>query len=158
MVKPISRTLGALLMPRHDVRAQAGPPDGSTPEQQAVIANDPPFRPQALQLTELPRPVSAPVQLFNGRNLAGWHVWLGYADPRDTYGKPEVGPIGLNNDKTGVFRVVTEDGRPAIYSSGKNWGGLMSRKSYRNYHLRLQFKWRANAAHLRLAQQPQLGQ
>lgn len=147
MVKPISLTLAALLMlmPMHDVRAQAGPPDGSTPEQQAVIANDPPFRPQSLQLADLPQPVSAPVQLFNGRNLDGWDVWLGYADPRDTYGKPAVGPIGLNNDKTGVFRVVTEDGRPAIYSSGKTWGGLISRKSYRNYHLRLQFKWGANA-------------
>jgi hypothetical protein len=125
--------------------AQEGPPDGSTPEQQAVIANDPSYRPQALKLINLPKGKRAPVRLFNGRNLDGWDSWLGYADARDTYGQPAAGPVGLNQDKTGVFRAVTVDGGPALYSSGKIWGGLITKNSYRDYHLRLQFKWGENA-------------
>lgn len=124
---------------------QGGPPDGSSPAEKAVIANDPPFHAQALALAKLPKASGAPVRLFNGRNLDGWDSWLGYADPRDTYGQPKAGPIGLNHDTTGVFRVVTEDDRPALFVSGKIWGALITRKAYRNYHLRLQFKWGEHA-------------
>lgn len=127
------------------LHAQAGPPDGSSAEEQAVIANDPPFQAQNLALADLPRNRTVAIRLFNNRNLAGWDSWLGYADPRDTYGQPAAGPIGLNHDTTGVFRVVTEDGRPAIYASGKIWGGLITKRSYRDYHLHLQFKWGKNA-------------
>lgn len=124
--------------------AAEGPPDGSTPEQQAIIAEDPPFQAQQLVLSGLPRSRRAPTPLFNGRNLQGWDSWLGYTIPLSTYGTPSSAPIGLNHDTTGVFRVVTEDGQPAIYSSGKLFGGLITSRSYRNYHLRLQFKWGAN--------------
>lgn len=124
--------------------AQQGPPDGSTAEQKAVIANDPPFVAQELKLGRLPKPRHAPVPLFNGRDLTGWDSWLGYADPRDTYGQPTAAPIGLNHDATGVFSVVAEDGRPAIFVSGKIWGGLITRRSYHDYHLHLQFKWGKN--------------
>lgn len=65
--------------------------------------------------------------LFNGRDLAGWDSWLGYADARDTYLQPTAGPIDLNHDTTGVFRVETTDGRPAIHVSGKIWGGPLVR-------------------------------
>jgi Domain of Unknown Function (DUF1080) len=147
MPKPIYSAALALVLAAIPaaVGAQAGPPDGSTPEQQAVIANDPPYQPQRLALADLPRTRRAPERLFNRRDLAGWDSWLGYADPRDTYGQPTAGPIGLNNDTIGVFRIVREDGRPALFSSGKIWGGLITQRSYRNYHLRLQFKWGKNA-------------
>ncbi|NML92859.1 3-keto-disaccharide hydrolase [Novosphingobium olei] len=146
-MKLISPTLlaVALLTTASAVSAQQGPPDGSTPEQQAVIANDPPYRVPHLKLAGLPANGRGTQRLFDGRSLAGWDSWLGYADPRDTYGSPSGGPIGLNHDTTGVFRVVTEDGRPAIFTSGKIWGGLITKANYRNYHLHLQFKWGKNA-------------
>lgn len=123
--------------------AQGGPPDGSTPEEQAVIAKDPPFRAQTLKLVGAQQGRAAP--LFNGRDLTGWDSWLGYADARDTYGQPTAAPIGLNQDTTGVFRVERTDGRPAIHVSGKIWGGLLTKRRYGNYHLHLQFKWGEHA-------------
>lgn len=123
--------------------AQGGAPDGSTPEEQAVIAKDPPFRAQTLKLVGAQQGRATP--LFNGRDLTGWDSWLGYADAHDTYGQPTAGPIGLNHDTTGVFRVETTDGRPAIHVSGKIWGGLLTNRSYGNYHLHLQFKWGEHA-------------
>lgn len=135
----------ALLTAAAPLSAQDGPPLGTSPAERAVIANDPPFVATPLTLAALPKGKAAPVRLFNGKNLQGWDSWLGYADPRDTYGKPTVGPIGLNRNTDAVFRVVSVDGRPAIYSSGKIWGGLITKKSYSNYHLRLQFKWGEHA-------------
>jgi hypothetical protein len=146
-MKPLRSPLFALslLVVPASLCAQDGPPDGSTPDQQAVIANDPPYKAQSLTLVDLPKGKRPAVSLFNGNNLKGWDSWLGYADPRDTYGKPTAGPIGLNKNTSSVFRAVTVDGRPALYSSGKIWGGLITTKSYRDYHLRLQFKWGENA-------------
>lgn len=47
---------------------QGGPPDGSTPEEQAVIANDPPFHPRTLTLSGAPQ--GRAKRLFNGRDPA----------------------------------------------------------------------------------------
>lgn len=126
------------------VSAAEGPPDGSKPEEKAAIANDPAFVSRTLILTRQPKGSGKTIALFDGKTLAGWDSWLGYSEPLSTYGNPAGQPIGLNNDKTGVFKVVTEDGRPAIYASGKLFGGLITQKSYRNYHLRLQYKWGPN--------------
>jgi len=123
--------------------AQFGP-DGSTPEQKAVVANDPPFRAERLMLTALPRPLRPATALFNGRDLAGWDSWLGQTNPALTYAPTAGTPIGLNKDANKVFSVVREDGAPAIYASGKLFGGLLTSKEYGNYHLRLQFKWGKN--------------
>lgn len=125
--------------------AQQGPPDGSRPEEQAIIANDLSYRAQKLTLAGLPGDRKAPVHLFNGHDLSGWDSWLGYADARDTYADPRDEPIGLNHDTSGVFTVETIDGRPAIHVSGKVWGGLITRRRYGNYHLRLQFRWGEHA-------------
>jgi hypothetical protein len=121
--------------------AAEGPPDGSTAEQQALIANDPPFHSVALKLDKSTKSKRQPRSLFNGRDLTGWDTWLGYTVPLSTYGTPSSEPIGLNHDKDGVFRVVREDGQPTLYASGKLFGGLLTRQSYSNYHLHLQFKW-----------------
>jgi hypothetical protein len=77
---------------------------------------------------------AASVSLFNGKDLTGWDTWLG-----KPHGGKEV--IGLNKDPRGVFRVVQEDGQPAIRISGEVFGALTSRKEFGNYHLRLEFKW-----------------
>jgi hypothetical protein len=76
----------------------------------------------------------AKVQLFNGKDLDGWYPILGGAGPD---GKP----LAENNDPRRVFSVVTEDGRAAIRVSGEVTGGLTTRRSFSNYHLRVAFKW-----------------
>jgi hypothetical protein len=119
-------------------------PDGSTPEQKALIAGDPPFHPSKLVLEDVPAGAAKPQVLFNGRNLDGWDSWLGYKDFRHTYAPSSDQPIGLNHDTTHVFSVVTEDGAPVLMASGKIWGGLITKQSYGNYHLHLQFKWGKN--------------
>lgn len=65
-------------------------------------------------------------QLFNGKNLSGWYVFL---DKRAT-----------NEDPTKVFSV--ENGQ--LHVSGKEFGYLCTEKAYRNYHLTVEFKWGAN--------------
>jgi hypothetical protein len=40
-----------------------------------------------------------------------------------------------------VFKVVEEDGRPALYVSGKTWGSLVHTGDFSSYHLQLQYKW-----------------
>jgi hypothetical protein len=61
-------------------------------------------------------------ELFNGRNLDGWYTWLRttrYEDPKK------------------VFSVA--DG--AIRISGEDWGGIATKKTYRDYHLIVEWKW-----------------
>ena len=53
----------------------------TTPEQAAVIAGDPKAEPQVLALTDVPKATGPARELFNGRDLADWEPWLGYADP-----------------------------------------------------------------------------
>jgi hypothetical protein len=79
--------------------------------------------------------------LFNGRNLQGWDTWLGV--PFDSAGnRMNVAPSGLNNDPKQVFSVVTDsDGKKVIRISGQQFGALVSKEEYENYHLQLQFKW-----------------
>jgi hypothetical protein len=119
-------------------------PDGSTPEQKAIVAGDLPFRAVRLGLEDLPASSGKPRVLFNGRNLDAWDSWLGMKNPSNTYAPSKEKPIGKNHDDSGVFSVVTEDGAPAILSNGKIWGGLITKEVYSNYHLRLQFKWGKN--------------
>lgn len=66
--------------------------------------------------------------LFNGKDLSPFTVWLpatgGHADP----------------DR--VFSVVDNiDGAPAIRSSGQHFGGLISRQSFRDYRLVVEYRW-----------------
>lgn len=86
--------------------------------------------------------------LFNGKNLDGWHRWLGIPHPtvrgldlpKNNDGE-YTAPLGLENDPRGVFTVVQEDGEPAIRISGEIYGGLTSLFEYDNFHLRLEVKW-----------------
>ncbi len=67
------------------------------------------------------------ISLFNGKDLAGW----------ETYDIEH----GFNNDRRRIYSVALEDGEPAIRISGEILGGLVSKKSYGDYRLRLQYKW-----------------
>lgn len=87
---------------------------------------------------------SAFKSLFNGRDLNGWHTWLGASEvprfPLKLWGDwpPQ---IGLNNDPDSVFSVIEVDGQAAIRISGGTWGALVSDQVFSNYHLQLQYKW-----------------
>jgi hypothetical protein len=86
--------------------------------------------------------------LFNGKDFSGWDSHLNKPlssinipglekDSTGEYTKR----LGLNNDPLNVFAVVKEDAAPAIRVSGQIFGYLVSKESFSNFHLRLQFKW-----------------
>jgi Domain of Unknown Function (DUF1080) len=88
-------------------------------------------------------------QLWNGKNLDGWTTWMREPSPssdvpglkRDASGK-YTEPIGSGRDPLKVFTVVNNvDGRAAIRISGEVFGELRNNGTFKNYHLRLQFKW-----------------
>ncbi|RPI21052.1 MAG: DUF1080 domain-containing protein [Acidobacteria bacterium] len=78
----------------------------------ALRASDPPS----------PKQPTAPLVLFNGKNLDNFYTYLKtsrYEDPK------------------GVFRVV--DGQIRI--SGEDWGAITTRDAFRDYHLIVEWKW-----------------
>jgi hypothetical protein len=87
--------------------------------------------------------------LWNGRTLDGWTTWMRPPEPtsqvaglaRDAAGK-YTEPIGSGRDPLKVFTVVNNvDGRPAIRISGEVFGELRTKATFKDYHLKLQFKW-----------------
>jgi hypothetical protein len=87
--------------------------------------------------------------LWNGKNLDGWTTWMREPSPtsevpglkRDADGK-YTESIGAGRDPLKVFTVVNDvDGRPAIRISGEVFGELRTKASFKDYHLKLQFKW-----------------
>lgn len=89
------------------------------------------------------------VGLWNGKDLDGWTTWLRAPAKtsevpgmeRDEKGR-HLEAIGLNSDPLKVFTVISDvDGAPAIRISGECFGELRSKRSFKNYHLQLQFKW-----------------
>jgi hypothetical protein len=88
------------------------------------------------------------VDLFNGQDLSGWYTWQRAPEPSSKVeGIPKdndgnyLEPIGKNKDPLNVFSVVEEDGQSAIRISGETFGILVTEKTFKNYHLRLEFKW-----------------
>ena len=67
------------------------------------------------------------VSLFDGQDLGSFYTWL----------------VGTGReDPDRVFSVVDQvDGAPAIRISGERWGGLVTRDSFRDYHLTVEFRW-----------------
>jgi len=94
-----------------------------------------------LTLTDIPKAAGPAVSLFNGQDLKDWDAWLGYADPALTYKRPAIAPIGAGAQSAEIFKVVAEDSRPALYVNGRIWGSLVHKGDFKNYHLRLQYKW-----------------
>ncbi len=67
------------------------------------------------------------IALFNGKDLSGFSTWL-----MDHH----------REDPSQVFTVVDQiDGRSAIRVSGEGFGGFITRASYRDYHLIVEFRW-----------------
>jgi len=87
--------------------------------------------------------------LWNGKNLDGWTTWMQAPSPtsevpglkRDETGK-YLEPIGSGRDPLKVFTVAEDvDGRSAIRISGEAFGELRTKESFKDYHLKFQFKW-----------------
>ena len=106
----------------------------------AAPENLPEFKVQTLILTKVPAATGPAVDLFDGKDLDAWDAWLGYADPSQTYAAQHDAPIGAGGKGT-MFKVVSEDGEPALYVNGQTWGSLVNSGDYSNYHLRLEYKW-----------------
>lgn len=123
----------------------------------ANSAPEPAVSRQTLTLTQTPKPAGPAIVLFNGQDLKNWDAWLGYADPSVTYKRPPIAPIGVTAQGAEIFKVVVEDGRPALYVNGKTWGSLVHRGDFQNYHLRLQYKWGKGRWAPREAQAPNNG-
>jgi hypothetical protein len=86
------------------------------------------------------KPESRSIVLFNGKDLQGWNTYLGPSF--DTVqNKRDSIPLGLNHDTLNVFSVVQLDGGPVLRISGERFGGISTQKEFRNYHLRMEFKW-----------------
>lgn len=67
------------------------------------------------------------IRLFDGKTFAPFYTWLVESHRED--------PLR-------VFTVVDQvDGGPAIRISGERWGGLVTRESYRDYRLVVEFRW-----------------
>ena len=87
--------------------------------------------------------------LWNGKDLDGWTTWMRQPEPgsdvpgltRDADGK-YTEPIGPGRDPLKVFTVDSDvDGRSAIRISGEVFGELRTKRTFKDYHLKLQFKW-----------------
>jgi Domain of Unknown Function (DUF1080) len=87
--------------------------------------------------------------LWNGKSLDGWTTWMQAPSPtsdvpglkRDDTGK-YLEPIGSGRDPLKVFTVAEDvDGRSAIRISGEVFGELRTKESFKDYHLKFQFKW-----------------
>ncbi len=123
----------------------------------ALMAAAPAGAAPSLTLAEIPKPAGPSTALFNGQDLKDWDAWLGYADPALTYKRPPIAPIGAGPKSAEIFKVVVEDGRPALYVSGKTWGSLVRKGDFHDYHLRLQYKWGKGRWPPREAQAPNNG-
>ena len=80
-------------------------------------------------------------QLFNGRNLDGWDTYVGPAYDSVKKYLDTLHVIGLNKDPNKLFSVATVDGKPAMRISGQQFGGISTKESFSNYHLKIEFKW-----------------
>jgi hypothetical protein len=70
---------------------------------------------------------SSSIRLFDGTSLANFDTWL--VDYHET-------------DPAGVFTVLDSvDGAPAIRISGRFLGGLITKQSYRDYRLIVEYRW-----------------
>jgi len=107
--------------------AQSAPAPEPAPT--PVPTSTPAPRPEPIPVPTMPSPVpTIPPHgklkpLFNGKNFKGFDTLL-----QDH---------GINNDPNHVFQV--QDG--ALYITGQEFGGLVTKKEYGNYYLRAEFKW-----------------
>lgn len=113
--------------------------DGPFPTLQA-IEGVPDYHPQALRFKTRPRATGPRVRLFKGKDLEEFTPWLAYSNgtmfPGDENDRP-LGETGMGEQ----FKVVEQDGKPVLYIVGKIWGGLVTRRDLKDYHLHMRFRY-----------------
>jgi len=86
--------------------------------------------------------------LLLDKNLSKWETYqsfyhkVGYKGeaPKDENGNL-IKPIGYNVNKNNVFSTVMEDGKPVLKITGEIYGCIFTKQDFKNYHLKLKFKW-----------------
>jgi len=73
-------------------------------------------------------------QLFNRTNLKGWDIFIGTAVKGFDDLKEKATPES-------TYSIVEMDGQKVIRISGEVNASLATKKAYKNYHLRLEYKW-----------------
>ena len=81
-------------------------------------------------------------------NLSQWDTYLSYKHKNDYNGQVPVNsegkvvePIGYNKNEAGVFTIIQENNVPVLRVSGEYYGCVFTKKSYKNYRLKLKVKW-----------------
>ncbi|ARV16600.1 3-keto-disaccharide hydrolase [Polaribacter sp. SA4-12] len=82
------------------------------------------------------------------KNLSSWDVWMGAPhtsteiEGYEKFDDVRIGkPIGLNKDPKKVFSVIKQGNENVLKITGEIFAGLVTKKEYKNYHLKWQFKW-----------------
>lgn len=82
------------------------------------------------------------------KDLSQWDMYLSYRHQPGYKGEQPVDdkgealkPIGYNQNVSNVFTVIEEKGQPVLKVSGEIYGCVFTKKSYENYHLKLQVRW-----------------
>lgn len=88
----------------------------------------------AFTLTLLSLTAFSQKQLFNGKDLKNWEIFLG---------SPITGFEDLAKKATPetTYSIIPMDGQNVIHVSGDIFASLATKAEYGNYHLRLEFKW-----------------
>ena len=73
-------------------------------------------------------------QLFNGKNLKNWDIFLG--SPITGYEE-----LAKKATQTSTYHIIEMDGQKMIHVSGEINASLATKAEYGNYHLHLEFKW-----------------
>jgi hypothetical protein len=80
-------------------------------------------------------------------NLSQWHIYQSFEN-MGSDGKPVLNtdgttpePIGYDKNKENVFSVIKEKDELVLHINGKTYGCLFTKQDYRNYHLKLQYKF-----------------
>lgn len=80
--------------------------------------------------------------LWNGKDLSGWHTYLGTPFNRETDSLGNsIAAFGVDHDPMEIIKVVETPDGSAIRISGVAWGMLYSEAEFKNYHLKLKVKW-----------------
>lgn len=87
------------------------------------------------------------IPLFNGVDLSNWGLYLSVPDsslevpdwPKDSLGN-YLQPL-RDQDLLNVYSIDTLRGDAVLHVSGAVIGNLYTKSTYKNYHLKLQFRW-----------------
>lgn len=82
------------------------------------------------------------------KELNQWDTFLSYklqvgydgSKPKNANGE-EMEPVGMNKSGYDVFTIIEEDGELILRNSGEYYGCLITKEEFKNYHLRLKYKW-----------------